>query len=238
MTLDSFAPFTLLHVLAAGFFLASVAVVLALGLRWRGTPRERTLRLALGWSIIATQLFSIAWFLMPARYDPAISFPLQICDLMPWVGAIALLRGSRWAVATAYFLGLGLTTQAFFSPTVPVGPSYVRFWVFWIVHAQILGCGLYPILVHRARQGLREYSLATTFLLAYAGIILPFNIASGLNYGFIGPSKPDVPTLIDALGPWPQRLLPMFAAAQTMMALLLLPRVIGAIRGRAVHSRR
>ncbi|MDX2118957.1 MAG: TIGR02206 family membrane protein [Planctomycetota bacterium] len=237
MNLDSFAPFTLLHAITAGVFLASVVVFIVLGRRWRGTARERTLRLSMGWSIVATQVFSIAWFLMPARYQPAISFPLQICDLMPWVGAIALLRGSRWSVATAYFLGIGLTTQAFVSPTVPVGPTAVRFWIFWIVHAQILGCGLYPMLVQGVRHGLRGYGLATTFLLAYAGVILPFDIASGLNYGFIGPSKPDVPTIIDALGPWPGRLLWMFAAAQVMMAVLLLPGAIGAMRERAVHSR-
>ena len=234
---DTFAAFTWLHAVTAVVFFTSVAAIIRAGRAWRGTSRERTLRLGLVWSIVASQVFSFVWFMLPARFAWGVSLPLQICDVLPWVGAIAMWRGSAWARSVAYFVGLGLTTQAFVSPTVQAGLLSVHFWLFWTVHAQILGCGLYPVLVQGWRPGPREYAMAVIGLWCYSALILPFDIVTGLNYGFMGPSKPLVPTAIDAMGAWPGRLVLMFAVVHTMMGLLLVPWVVRTLR-RGVDSRR
>lgn len=234
--LNTFAAFTWLHAATACAFVASVIAIIRAGRAWRGTDRERRLRLALVWSIVASQMATIAWFMMPARFDWGVSLPLQICDVLPWVGAIALWRGSAWARSVAYFVGIGLTTQAFVSPTVRSGLLSVHFWLFWTVHAQILGCGLYAALVQGWRPGPREYGLAVVWLWCYTALVLPFDIVTGLNYGFIGHTKPLVPTAIDAMGAWPGRLVLMFAVVHAMMGLLLLPWLVRRLR-RGVDSR-
>jgi len=45
----------------------------------------------------------------------------------------------------------------------------------------------------------------------------------GSNYGFLGPSKPDLPAIVDFLGEWPMRLAAIAIIVATVMALLMLP---------------
>lgn len=234
---ESFAVFTWMHAMTAGLVIAGVVAIVCMGRAWRGTPRERRLRVWLVWSVVATQIASIVWFAMPVRFDWGVSLPLQICDVLPWVGAIALWRGSHWARSVVYFVGLGLTTQAFISPTVTVGLGHVHFWIFWAVHAQILACGVYGAVVQGWRAGPREYVMATVGLWSFSALILPFDIITGLNYGFMGATKPQVPTAIDAMGVWPGRLVMMFVVVHSAMGLLLLPWVVRTLRG-GVDSRR
>ena len=55
------------------------------------------------------------------------------------------------------------------------------------------------------------------------GIVLPVDIALECNYGFVGPTKPTQPGLIDLLGPWPQGIIPIALLACARMAVMLLP---------------
>jgi len=57
-------------------------------------------------------------------------------------------------------------------------------------------------------------------------LVLPIDLAFGWNYGFVGPSRPDHPSIVDVLGPWPQRLAAIAAIAAAAMALLLAPWLI------------
>ena len=41
--------------------------------------------------------------------------------------------------------------------------------------------------------------------------------------GFVGRGKPEVRSIVDALGPWPERLAIIVALVAAVMALLLLP---------------
>jgi uncharacterized membrane protein YwaF len=54
-------------------------------------------------------------------------------------------------------------------------------------------------------------------------IVLPLDLAFDWNYGFVGPGKPEARSIVDALGPWPERLAVIFALVAGVMALLLLP---------------
>jgi len=58
---------------------------------------------------------------------------------------------------------------------------------------------------------------------AYFALILPFDLAFGYNYGYVGKSRPDQPSLIDVLGPWPQRLVAIILLVSGAMLLLLIP---------------
>jgi uncharacterized membrane protein YwaF len=69
----------------------------------------------------------------------------------------------------------------------------------------------------------RDYGIACAGAAAYVAIILPLDLAFGWNYGFVGPSKPEVLTLVDALGPWPERLALIVLLVAGAMALALLP---------------
>lgn len=220
--LTTFAPFSLMHALSAGVFLSLAIGVACLGRRWRGRDAEKQLRAAFVWITLVAQTAITAWFFLPAHYDPSISWPLQMCDVVGWIAAIALATGHAWSRTILFFWGLALTTQAFISPTLTAGPASPRYWIFWGGHALIVGAALYDLLVLNYRPTWRGYAIASLSVLCYGSITLPVNVLWGFNYGFIGPSRPGNPTVLDLLGPWPVRIIWIVALLQTTMAVVLL----------------
>jgi len=77
----------------------------------------------------------------------------------------------------------------------------------------------------RAFTATHAAALGAIALLAVLSIalVLPLDIAFGWNYVFVGPSKPQVRTIVDLLAPWPERLGLIALIAAAAMALVLLP---------------
>jgi hypothetical integral membrane protein (TIGR02206 family) len=219
-----FAAFTPAH----GLVLVGAALVLTpflrAGARWRAVApaRERRLRVGFALGIIAAQIVNIVYWAMPARFDPAISLPIHVCDLIPWVSAAALLapagRG-RWACTLAYFWGLGLSSWGFIYPVLETGPDTFRFWLFWLVHGQIVGAALFIAVVDPWRPTGRDLGFAVVAVIAYAALITPVNLAIPADYGYVGPG--DGPTSL--LGPWPWRVPIVLAGQAALFGLLYLP---------------
>ncbi len=158
---------------------------------------------------IATQMF---WFLRASAQGPeqlAQSLPLHVCDLAALIAAVALISGSRFWTIILYYWGIGLSTQAFITPVVRAGPVYTEFWLFFESHTIIVGSAIYCVAVRGYRPTLRELLLAFGFTVGYAAVIVPLNLWQVWNYGYIGRATPQSPTIIDRLGPWPLRLLPL-----------------------------
>jgi len=216
--LTEFHSFTWQHALVAGGLAAVMGAVITCGRAWRGTPRERTLRHVLVGIIAVTVIAGDAYYLSPGQYDPAMSLPLQLCDLALVMAALALGPGWRWARALLYFWGLLLSSQGFFTPTLTHGFGHPRFWFFWSMHAMIVGGALYDLIVLRFRPTGRDLLFAMTAILVYTGLMIWINVRMGWNYGFVGPSSPGTPTIVDALGPWPLRLVWMAAMVFAVQA--------------------
>ncbi len=221
--METFRSFTALHAaaLCAIALLTTLAIVLAR--RRAPSPHATPVERAIGWAYLAAWATTFTFLAFPPLLEPAKTYPLQVCHLNAFAAALLLI--TRWRILRpiAYFWGLALSTQALITPTLTEGPAIYPFWFFWTTHGMIVGVALYDVIALGYRPALRDYALACAASAAYFALILPVNLAFGWNYGFVGPSKPDVPTLVDVLGPWPERLaiiVPLVAAA---MALLLLP---------------
>ncbi|MFG0283946.1 MAG: TIGR02206 family membrane protein [Phycisphaerales bacterium JB039] len=204
--LEEFQPFSIQHALVLAVTTAAMVAFIAIGRRWRSTPKEIAWRRMWGVSVIIAQIVTVAWWAMPANFDPAVSLPLHLCDLTVWIGAVALLSPSRLARNLAYFWGLGLSSQAFITPTLQQGAGQMEYWLFWIQHTQIVGIGFYVVLVDRFRPTLRDLGLVNIITIAYLGLMLAVNVPFGLNYGYVGNADPEHDTIIQRLGPWPLRI--------------------------------
>jgi hypothetical integral membrane protein (TIGR02206 family) len=226
--MESFSPFGWLHAATLITILALTALAVMLARR-RPLPATPTaVERAAGLAYLAAWATTYTFLLFPPLSDPAKTLPLQLCHWNAVAAAMLLATGWRWLRPLVYFWGFALSTQALITPALREGPALYAFWFFWTTHGLILGVALYDVLARGYCPTLRDYGIACAGAAAYVAIVLPLDIAFGWNYGFVGPSKPDFPTIVDALGPWPQRLVPIVLLVAGAMALALLPwRLVG-----------
>lgn len=220
--LSSFEPFTPMHYATAGALCVAMAWASILGRKWRDTTRERTFRRTWAWSIIVWQSMSVAYWARPSHFNLEESLPLQLCDVAAWIAPFALLTQKRWLRAVLYFWAIGLSTQAFFTPVLSEGIAHPKYWFFWIGHTQIVGSAIYDVVALGFRPKLKDFLIGVLANLAFFAVVMPFNLAYGVNYGFVGDVEPDQPTLISKLGPWPLRILWMAILVHAIMLALWL----------------
>ncbi len=204
-----FRPFTAFHWVTSGVCFAAIAVSSFAGARWRGTPAERRLRVSWIWAVLVVQVLSLIFFMRPP-VDWTIALPFHICDLAGWVAFVALLTGRRWARSLLYYWGIVLSTQAFLTPILRgpgSGYAHAYFWVFWGQHLTIVGSAVYDVVVGRFRPTWRDFVIATGLSTFWTACMFVLNRFIGANYLFVGPTRPENPTLIDKLGDYPLRVL-------------------------------
>ncbi len=229
--------FTGLHaaVLAVIFTVTALAIMLARRnpLPLGPTPAER----AIGIAYLATWVTTYVFLLFPPLHEPPKTYPLQLCH---WNAvAAALLLATRWNALRpiVYFWGFALSTQAMITPSLTEGPAIYPFWFFWSTHGIIIGAAVYEIAARGYRPTPRDYGIACAAAALYVAIVLPLDLAFDWNYGFVGRGKPEVRSIVDALGPWPERLVLIFALVALVMALLLLPWLLARAAGARRYAR-
>jgi hypothetical integral membrane protein (TIGR02206 family) len=237
--LDTFVPFSALHYVTVAFFAALMLGSCYLGRCWRETARERRVRIGWGWAVLAYQSWYTAWYLLPENFTWEKGLPLELCDLAAFVAGLAMVTQWRTWRTLLYFWGIGLSTQAFFTPTLGYGVGHLKFWMFWIGHTMIVGSAVYDVVVLGYRPGLadlrRALAVSTFYCLAvfFVNVWLSEETGRLVNYAYIGNTRPRNPTIIDKLGPWPRRVIWIVVIVVADYALLyaVWP-VLGAIRGR------
>jgi hypothetical integral membrane protein (TIGR02206 family) len=247
-----FKPFTLFHLVSVLAFAGLIAVWCIVGrvLLKRSRESERTFRKCVGYAILAYQLWFLSRFFYPGPFTWERSFPLMLCDLAALVSGAALIWHTRPLRTVLYFWAIGLSTQGYFSPIIHDGYETLRYWTFWIGHTAIIGGAIYDLVVHRYRPAKRDLFFAIGISIVYTIVVIGVNLAldrSGLlpagvraNYGYLGNTKPDNPTLIDKLGPWPQRIFIIvgivIAVFTVLWAIWQIP-FLSPTRGRNDHSK-
>ena len=69
--------------------------------------------------------------------------------------------------------------------------------------------------------------------LAYAAVVFPLNLLLGSNFGYIGRPDPELPaTLMNVLGPWPWRLIPLAGLVFAAFAIIYVPWILADRFGR------
>jgi hypothetical integral membrane protein (TIGR02206 family) len=220
---DRFEPFSALHAAALlAIVIATVAAIRAVQASGHADG-ARGIERAIGIAFVVVWVAVHGWWLLPPRLDPVKTLPLQMCHWAALAAGLYLATRARWLAVLLYFWGLGLCTQALITPALEEGPATHVFWYFWLSHGMIVGVAAYALAVHGFRPTWRDWRFAAAAGGVYAAVAIAVNLAIGANYGFLGPSKPNVPTIVDALGPWPQRLPIIFATVAGTMALLMVP---------------
>ncbi|MCI0362824.1 MAG: TIGR02206 family membrane protein [Phycisphaerales bacterium] len=221
--LHVFVPFSVMHALVIVVFAALTSAMVMIGLRWRGTRWQRAFERSFCLAALTFWVIVHVWELTPGEFNPTNSLPLHLCDVSAVIAALALMTSARGLRALLYFWGLGLNTQAFITPLLQSGPAHLSFWTFWGMHFLIVMSAVYDLIVRGFRPQWRDYAVAVLASLIYLVIVLPIDIAFGFNYGYVGNTTPHRPTIVDVLGPWPQRVVVISLLVCATMALLMLP---------------
>ena len=202
---------------------ACVAIVVLLGVRWRGTPRQRILEVSiaiaaiLGW-IAANGYSAVVSTRLAAR------IPLHITDILGLVAPAAMLwPGARPLRALLYYWGIGLGTLAFLTPDLGKGPADPGFWLFFAGHLVITASAVYDLVVRRFRPTWGDFAVAVILGLCYVACAVTLNVLLDANYGYLGRRVPGQPTLIDLMPPWPWRIGVMVLLGIAAMAALTWP---------------
>ncbi|HTB62605.1 MAG TPA: TIGR02206 family membrane protein [Opitutales bacterium] len=191
--------------------------------RAHGPHVEQRFRRALGCFALAVFVFSSVWYVLPQNFDWPVSLPLEFCDLGMLVAAGAMLLNIRWLRGLLYFWGTVFTIQAFLTPVLQQGPASIEFWLFWISHTCITGAAVYDMVAGKFRPSFRDGVRSYVISIGYAFCLLILDNVTGWNYGYVGPTKPGTPTLLDALGPYPTRAFWMAVVAAIGFLIALLP---------------
>jgi hypothetical integral membrane protein (TIGR02206 family) len=148
--------------------------------------------------------------------------PLQLCDVAIFVAAAALWTRRPLLVETAYFWGLAGTIQALLTPDLPQHfPSYPYF-QYYVAHGGVVAVAL--VLVVGLRLYPRPWAVVKVagLTIVYAAFVGLVDAVTGADYMFLR-NKPDSPTLLDALGPWPVYILSAALIAVVLFAILNTP---------------
>ena len=199
-------------------------VIGAVPLVWLGRRQSeaqaRIFGKVLGALTVAIYLAVLVYsFIPPSRW----SLPLQLTDLATIAGAYALWSQRHWAYALTYYWGLVLSVQALISPVLksPDFPDY-RFLAFWAINMLVIYLGIDSTWGRGLRPTWRSYRIAVGVTLAWAAITLTFNSIAGTDYGFLN-RKPETPSLLDVMGPWPVYVFVASALILTVWTLMTWP---------------
>jgi hypothetical integral membrane protein (TIGR02206 family) len=216
-------PLEASHILAVLVSAAAWLWMIRSARRARGTPRERRWRRAMASFVLLTNLGWQGYKLTPAGWELHNSLPLHLCDFAWMAAAWSLLGRARLPAVLLYYWGLGLSSQAFITPTVALGPAHPQYWAFWILHWQIVGLPLAHLIAFGLRPTWRDCLAAMAVTGGLFAAVTALNLWLGTNYFFTGDRDAGTATILDALGPWPLRLVWLVLIVAALFALMTLP---------------
>jgi hypothetical integral membrane protein (TIGR02206 family) len=221
--LVEFHAFSPTHAAVLAAFAVATAAACAAGRRWRGTAGLARAERVAGVLMLVLWCCATAYWLLPANYRIDEALPIHMCDLTGLIAPLVLLTRRRPLRALLYFWGIGLSIHGMLTPVLTDGPASARFWLFWLSHSAIIGTAVYDLVAGRYRPDRRDWLLAIGACAAWLLVVLAVNLSLHVNYGYVGNTTPDRPTVIDQLGPWPHRVFIMVGAVLCLFTTMWLP---------------
>src|SRR5687768_7758188 len=175
--MHEFHAFSTTHWVILGIFVFLTAIACALGVRLRGTRRLRNAERAVGAFMLALWGVSSTYWLLPANYTIDEALPIHMCDLTGVIAPLVLLTGKRFLRTLLYFWGIGLSIHGMLTPVIEDGPASLRFWLFWLTHASIIGTAIYDLVAHAYRPTFRDCLLATGACAVWLLTVLAVNLS-------------------------------------------------------------
>ena len=149
--------------------------------------------------------------------------PLHVCSAMVWLSAFMLITGNYFLYDLIYFMGIGAATQALLTPDAGIyGFPHFRFFQVMLSHGAIVTTAVYLTAIEGFRPTWKSLAKVAIGMNIYVIFIMIVNAVLGSNYLFIA-HKPETPTLIDFMPPWPFYILVLELIGVVLCLVLYLP---------------
>jgi hypothetical integral membrane protein (TIGR02206 family) len=165
------------------------------------------------------------WNIAAGTWSVDYVLPLQLCSISVILSAVMLTSESYFLYEIVYFWGLGGTVQALVTPDLAYNFPHFRFFEFFLSHTLIISACFIMTFIYGFRPRLKSVWKAFISLNIYAAFMVLVNKLTGGNYLFLS-AKPETPSLLDFLGPWPYYILSLEVLALVIFFLMYLPFVI------------
>ena len=234
MLLDYFArdwkgaPFELFgtpHLIALACVALWIIAVVVIGRH--GDQRTRDfLRYLIATVLVVDELLWHFWNWYAGLWSVQYTLPLHVCSILVWVCAYMLYTQDYRLYEFAYFMGIGAAVQALLTPDAGIyGFPHFRAFQVMVSHGTIIASALFMTLVLGMRPFPRSILKVVVGMNIYMVIIMVVNTILGSNYLFIA-HKPEVPTLIDLMPPWPWYILILELMGLATVLILYIPYAI------------
>ncbi len=190
--------------------------------------RERNIvRWAFAIAIVMTESTLHIWSLYWGIWNIQTTLPLHMCAILIWSSAYMLITKNYTIYEMVYFIGLGGAMQAVLTPADAAAYNFPHFRIMqtFIAHGLLINIAIYMTVVEGFRPTLQSFKRVFIWTNIYMVIIFFFNLAIGSNYLFIA-YKPNFPTLLDMLAPWPWYILELEVIGFAIFFILYIPFLI------------
>ena len=150
--------------------------------------------------------------------------PLHMCAVLIWLSAYMLVTKNYAIYEFVYFMGLGGAMQAVLTPADAAAYNFPHFRIMqtFIAHGLLINIAIYMTVVEGFRPTLQSFKRVFIWTNLYMVVIFFLNLAISSNYLFIA-HKPEFPTLLDMLAPWPWYILELEAIGFAIFFILYIP---------------
>lgn len=208
--------------------LIALAIIAALcfslpSIRHLSENGKRNLRYFIALALTLDELSAHVWQIYWGTWTIQTMLPLHLCGVALWGSVYMLFTNDYSVYELMYFWGLGGATQALLTPDASqYGFPHYRAFQTFIAHGLLVIVPLYMTIVEGYRPTLKSFKRVFIWTNIYMAFVFFLNLAIGSNYLFIA-HKPEFPTLIDMLAPWPWYIFELEAIGLVVFSLLYVP---------------
>ncbi|WP_249435785.1 TIGR02206 family membrane protein [Paenibacillus sp. Marseille-Q4541] len=216
-------PFEFMSTFHIAALLIIVVVILALFLYRTQLRYSSVWKQALRWGLIIilflSQVTLEIWYRAYAIWDMKYTLPLELCSITLILSIVMLITRNRILYILVFYAGICGALAALVTPNLAYTFPHFRFIQFFIAHGAIILSALYMTWIENYRLTFRSVPIAFILLNIVAGVVWIINQMTGANYMFLS-RKPDTPSVLDVLGPYPRYILMEEMLALTLFLML------------------
>ena len=220
---EKFMPFTKPHLLGILFVFMGVTLLMqARPLLDQSGFRKKT-ELFFAATLTLQQTLLYAWYITSGNFTLAESLPLYSCRLAIIGTVFMLLTKSKRLFNIVYYWGMVGGLIALITPdTSGFGPPHIMFVQYFIGHGTLIVSILYMMLAYGyypTKPSLkRAYKITSIY---FVGVFFINKLVGG-NYSYLN-GKPNTPTMLDALPPYPYYVAVLLGAMFILFFIAYLP---------------